>query len=109
MYGVNWVAGGLTLYSLAWAIHPLPVAAIPDVVGIVALTGVLRLVAFFIPGAWGLQELSLSLGLSPYLPLPLALGIPLLFRLWMIVGELVWIGGVGLVLRWGGGRKEDGP
>ncbi len=90
-YAANWVAGGLTLYYLTWAIHPLPASAVPDVVGIVALTGVLRLVAFFIPGGWGIQEVSLSLGLNPYLPLPIALGVPLLFRLWLIAGEILWI------------------
>jgi hypothetical protein len=90
-YAANWVAGGLTLYCLAWAIHPLPAAAVPDVVGIVALMGVLRLIAFFIPGAWGIQEVTLSLGLTPYLPLPIALGVPLLFRLWLILSELVWV------------------
>jgi hypothetical protein len=82
---------GLVLYCLAWAIHPLPTSALPGVVGIVVLTTVVRLIAFVIPGGWGLQEVSLSLGLSPYMPLPVALGVSLLFRLWLVGHELVWI------------------
>jgi hypothetical protein len=97
-YCANWIAGGLTLYYLAWAIQPLPLSAMPDVVGVVALTGVLRLITFFIPGGWGIQEVSLSLGLNPYLPLPIALGIPLLFRLWLILSELFWVAAGTLIL-----------
>jgi hypothetical protein len=90
-YAANWIAGGLTLYFLAFAIHPLPGRALPSIVGIVALVGVLRLIAFFIPGGWGIQEISLTLALNVYLPLPIALGIPLIFRLWLILGEMFWV------------------
>jgi len=92
LYAANWVAGGLSLYFLTLAIHPLPAAALFDVVGIVALSGVLSLIAFFVPGGWGIREVSLTLALRPYLPLPLALAVPLLFRLWLIVGEIFWVG-----------------
>jgi hypothetical protein len=96
---VRWVAqyiagsigSGLVLYCLARAIHPLPAEALPGVIGVTALTPVLRLIAFFVPGGWGLQELSLSMSLSPYLPLPIALGIPLIFRLWFVACELAWV------------------
>jgi hypothetical protein len=90
-YAANWVAGGLTFYTLTWAIHPLPASALPGVIAVVALTGVLRLLTFFLPGGWGIQEVSLSLGLLPFLPLPIALAVPLVFRLWLIAGELAWV------------------
>jgi hypothetical protein len=90
-YAIASIASGLVLYCLAWAVHPLPASALPGVVGVVALTPLLRLIAFFIPAGWGIQEVSLSLSLSPYLPLPIALGIPLLFRLCFAVGELAWL------------------
>jgi hypothetical protein len=91
LYAGSWLAGGLLLFFLTWTVHPLTVSALPGVIGIVALTGALRLIAFFIPGAWGIQEVSLSLSLGPYLPLPIALGVSLLFRLWVIVSELFWV------------------
>lgn len=97
-YAAGSICAGLALYFLAWAIYPLPLAALPGIVGIVALTPALRLVAFFVPGGWGLQELGLSLSLNPYLPLPIALGVPLLFRLWLIAGELAWIAAASLLL-----------
>ncbi len=92
LYAANWVAGGLSLYFLTLAIHPLPAAALFDVVGILALSGVLSLIAFFVPGGWGIREVSLALALRPYLPLPLAVAVPLLFRLWLILGEIFWVG-----------------
>ena len=92
LYAANWVAGGLSLYFLTLAIHPLPAAALFDVVGILALSGVLSLIAFFVPGGWGIREVSLTLALRPYLPLPLAVAVPLLFRLWLILGEIFWVG-----------------
>ena len=92
LYAANWVAGGLSLYFLTLAIHPLPAAALFDVVGTVALSGALSLIAFFVPGGWGIREVSLTLALRPYLPLPLALAVPLLFRLWLVLGEIFWVG-----------------
>ena len=92
LYAANWVAGGLSLYFLTLAIHPLPAAALFDLVGILALSGVLSLIAFFVPGGWGIREVSLTLALRPYLPLPLALAVPLLFRLWLVLGEIFWVG-----------------
>jgi len=92
LYAANWVAGGLSLYFLTLAIHPLPAAALFDVVGILALSGVVSLIAFFVPGGWGIREVSLTLALRPYLPLPLALAVPLLFRLWLVLGEIFWVG-----------------
>jgi hypothetical protein len=97
-YATGSIASGLVLYCLAWAVHPLPASALPGVVGVVALTPLLRLIAFFIPGGWGIQEVGLSLSLSPYLPLPIALGVPLLFRLCFAVGELAWILACSLLL-----------
>jgi glycosyltransferase 2 family protein len=87
LYSVGWFLGGLILVSLA---HAVSSSASPDplaVVGFVALSGAIGGLLFFLPADTGIREVSLSLLLSSYYPLPIAIAIALLFRAWVVLGE----------------------
>jgi len=85
-----WIGGGITLYLFANAVHPIPLTYVSSIIGIWALTGLISRATLFVPGSLGLREATLSLLLSPYIPLPRAVIISVLFRLWMIVCETIW-------------------
>jgi len=90
LYMGVWIGGGITLYLFANAVHPIPLTYVSSIIGIWALTGLISRATLFVPGSLGLREATLSLLLSPYIPLPRAVIISVLFRLWMIVCETIW-------------------
>jgi hypothetical protein len=89
VYSLGWLAGGSILYFLARAVSPVSLSLLPACWGFVALSGVIGAMAFFLPGGMGAREVSLSLLLSSYIPLPVAIALALLFRVWILVGETV--------------------
>lgn len=87
LYAFGWLQGGLILLSLARAMSS---SASPDtlaIVGFVALSGAIGGLLFFLPADTGIREVSLSLLLASYYPLPVAIAIALLFRAWLVFGE----------------------
>lgn len=96
VYLLGWLAGGAILYFLAGAVSAVSVSLLPACWGFVALSGVISALTFFLPGGVGAREVSLSLLLSYYIPLPVAVALSVLFRVWILVGETVL-----LVIFWG--------
>jgi hypothetical protein len=89
IYLLGWLAGGSILYFLAKSVSPVSLAFLPACWGFVALSGVVGTLAFFLPGGVGAREISLSLLLSSYIPLSVAIALALLFRVWILVGETI--------------------
>jgi hypothetical protein len=95
VYLLGWLTGGSILYLLAKSVSTIPLALLPACWGFVALSGVISVISFFLPGGAGVREISLSLLLSSYIPLSVAIALSLLFRVWILLGEtilliLVW-------------------
>jgi len=101
VYLLGWLAGGSILYFLAGAVSVVSVSLLPACWGFVALSGVISALTFFLPGGVGAREVSLSLLLSYYIPLPVAIALAVLFRVWILVGETVL-----LVIFWGIARSR---
>lgn len=101
VYLLGWLAGGLILYFLAGAVSVVSLSLLPACWGFVALSGIVSAMAFFLPGGAGARDVSLSLLLSSYVPLPVAIALALLFRVWILVGETVL-----LTLFWGATRSR---
>ncbi len=111
IYLLGWIAGGSILYFLMGAVSPVSLSLLPICWGFVALSGVISVFAFFLPGGVGIREISLALLLSDYIPWSVAVALALLFRVWIMVGEtalliLFWSmtqsrlwGGLGLNLK----------
>jgi glycosyltransferase 2 family protein len=87
LYFVGWLQGGPVLLYLARSLTDAPLPSLPAAVGFVTLAGVVGSLLFFLPADTGIREVSLSLLLSYYVPLPVAIAIAILFRVVLILGE----------------------
>lgn len=85
-----WIVGGTIFYLLANAVYAVPVSQLPALIGICAASCTVSSIAAFILSGLGTREIALSLLLSGYMPLSLAIVISLLFRILLIVGEVFW-------------------
>jgi hypothetical protein len=83
-----WILAGVTYYSLIIAVHPFPISLLPVTMGIFAIAGVSQ---FLTPSGIGVLEGMLTLLLSLYFPVPVAILIALLARVWKTVTELVCV------------------
>jgi len=90
LHSLAWVVGGVVLYLLITALQPFPWTALPAVINMTAAAGLVGLVAFISPSGLGIKELTLAYLLSFYVPLPVAVVLTLLFRLWVISGDFLW-------------------
>ena len=96
VYVLGWIAGGAILYFLAGSVSEVSLSLLPACWGFVALSGVLSTLSFFLPSGLGVREVSLSLLLSSYIPLPVAIALSVLFRIWILIWETAL-----LFLLWG--------
>jgi uncharacterized membrane protein YbhN (UPF0104 family) len=87
-YCASWCTYGCGLYLLALSIHPLPPSAIPALVGIFAIAWVVGFLSFITPSGLGVREGVLGYLLSSLMPLPVALLLALLARVWLTLAEL---------------------
>jgi hypothetical protein len=91
-YSLIWVLGGVTLYCLTRALYPLPTAHLLGVIGIWSLAGTISHLALFLPAGLGIRELSLVAMLSAFTPLPVAVIVAIVTRIWYAVLELLFFG-----------------
>ena len=60
LYSTVWVLGGLFLYLLIAAFHPLPASRLPTVIAAWTLSGLVSLLNFVLPIGVGVRELTLA-------------------------------------------------
>jgi len=83
-----WTLTGVTYYFLIISVHSFPVSRLPVTIGIFSIAGVSQ---FLTPSGIGVLEGVLTVLLSLYLPVPIAILIALLARVWKTVTELVCV------------------
>ena len=83
-----WVLSGITYYLLIISVHPFPLSNLPVIIGIFAIAGVSQ---FLTPSGIGVLEAILTVLLGLYFPVPVAILIALLARVWKTVTELVCV------------------
>lgn len=83
-----WVLTGITYYFLIISVHPFPLLNLPVTIGIFAIAGVSQ---FLTPSGIGVLEGMLTVLLGLYFPIPVAILIALLVRVWKTVSELVCV------------------
>ena len=88
-YSFHWVATGVAFYLFIRAFYPLEGHYIPVLCGIYAISFVAGYLAFFTPAGLGVREGALTVLLSLFIPMPIAIGVSLLSRLWLISVEIV--------------------
>lgn len=89
IYAGVWVAGGIVLFALIEAVYPMPFTYLPQVIGAWSLSGMVSVIAAFLPVSLGLRELALGLLLAALLPEGIAIMIALLARVLLTLYELV--------------------
>lgn len=90
LFSLAWILGGFLIYFLANGIYPLASTHLPAMINIWAMSGIAGQVALFMPAGAGVKEATLAYLLSHYMPLPVAIVISLLSRLWLMIIDFFW-------------------
>lgn len=88
-YIVIWGFGGLALYCLINFFHPLPASGVIASIGMWALASTISLAGTLTITGLGLREVTLTLLLTPFVPLPVALVVVIVLRVMWLLGELI--------------------
>ena len=90
LHGGSWLAGGIVVYLLIAAVYPVSLAQLPSTIGAWSLSGMVSVVAAFLPVGLGLRELALGLLLSSFLPDGLGIVVAVIARLLFTLYEVLW-------------------
>lgn len=88
-YLLIWGFVGAAFFVLLNAVHPLPLTWLPTVAAIYAASWI----AGFLtpaPSGLGVREGAIILLLGQYLPVPAVTATAILFRIWLILAEVLW-------------------
>lgn len=97
VYFLVWAVAGAAFFLLLDSVYPVPFARLPTVAAVYAASWIVGFLTPFAPGGLGVREGALALLLGRYVPLPVATAAALLSRLWLTLGEAVW---VAVAARW---------
>lgn len=87
---VTWIFGGLELSAIVRALAPNVPTSIPAIVTMWTAAGVAGSLITFVPGGFGVVEMTLTGMLSTVLPLPVAIAAALAMRLITTLFEVFW-------------------
>jgi uncharacterized membrane protein YbhN (UPF0104 family) len=85
-----WGFVGAAFFVLLNAVYPLHLAWLPTVVAIYAVSWMAGFLAPFAPSGLGVREGAMILLLGQYLPVPAVTATALLFRVWLVLAEVLW-------------------
>ena len=85
-----WGFVGTAFFVLLNAVHSLPLAWLPTVIAIYAVSWIAGFLAPFAPSGLGVREGAMILLLGQYLPVPAVTATAILFRIWLILAEVLW-------------------
>jgi glycosyltransferase 2 family protein len=84
-----WAAYGVAFYLFVCSLHPVPIQFLPVLGATYAAAWVIGFLSFLTPGGIGVREGVLAYLLGFWLPMPVAIGISLLSRVWVTTAELI--------------------
>jgi hypothetical protein len=96
-YALVWGGGGGILFVLANALHPLPLSALPTIIGVWATSALLPQLLTFLPFGLGVQEITLSALLASLIGGTEAIVVALLMRAILTLNEVLWACIAGIV------------
>jgi len=91
-YSFYWLIASTAFYFFIRAFYPIELYYIVIIIGIYAISFTVGYLAFFTPAGLGVREGTLTLLLSLFIPMPVAIGVSLISRLWLIGVELIILG-----------------
>jgi hypothetical protein len=89
-YIVMWVSGGLMMCMVILAFYPLDLFHILKLTSLWALVGAVSFVTFILPNNLGISEITLSVLLSQFIPLSIAIVTVILIRVLTTLFDLGW-------------------
>ena len=93
----TWAVFGVSFYMFLNSFYAMPLASMGVMTGIFAFSFVIGFVVLIAPGGLGVREGVMSLLLAAFMPLPLAIAVSLLSRVWFMAGEFL-IAGAPIIL-----------
>ncbi len=84
-----WLFAGVSLFLLTYSFYQIPISLYLPLIGIFCISWVLGFLFFISPGGLGVREGILAVLFALVLPVPIALILAVLTRLWMLIGELL--------------------
>jgi len=90
-YAIFWLLGGITLYALIAAIHPVEFRSMLPIICMWALANTISLVGAMILPFVGLRELSIVFLISNIVPLPVAILVSIFVRILWMSGEIATV------------------
>lgn len=91
LFSINWVVLGIGFFFLINSIYTIPLSQLLYVSGVLGLSVIIGLIAFFAPSGIGVRDSILVLGLNIIIPSKYSTIISILCRLWMSLSELLMV------------------
>ena len=88
-YIIYWIVSGVAFYFFMQSFYPMEINIVPIMIGIYSASFAAGYIAFLAPAGLGVREGSLIFLLSFFIPTPVAVGIAILSRLWIMGVELL--------------------
>jgi len=96
-YSVAWIVGGIIYCLICLSIYPLPLANWLALISLSALGGAISFLSLVLPAGLGLREAATASMLATFVPVPVAVAVPLISRVWYLANELLWAGVVAVL------------
>lgn len=90
IFVLAWIMGGIVLYVVLLALSPVPLSALPAIVGAWGGAGAAGFVAAYVLQGLGVHEATLAFLLSSVIPLPIAIVASILMRILLTIGDVFW-------------------
>lgn len=87
LFFIAWIILGIGFYMMATAISPVDIDLLLPLTGVFAISWALGFIVIILPGGLGLRETVLTYLLAFFVPLPIAIILSLISRIWLISGE----------------------
>lgn len=89
VFFLAWVILGFGFYLMSYAVYPIGFELFLPLAGVFAISWAAGFLVIVLPGGLGLREAVLGYLLSFFLPVPIAILLSLLSRIWLISGEVL--------------------
>lgn len=89
LYMIMWLVCGLAFFLFVNSLYHVGWSKFVGITGTFAIAWVIGFVSFITPAGLGVRELALSVLLANYMPVPMAIVVALVSRIWLTAAELV--------------------
>ena len=107
LYLCSWAVIGAALYAFAKALHPVDASDFAYVAAAYPVAFCVAVLTFIVPSGLGTRDATLAVAIAAVLPNAVATAIAVAFRIFQTLIELLYVGLVVAVDRWGRAERRD--